>query len=82
MSTQISLKLPDKLLQEARTYVEEHGYTTLQELIREVLREKLFEDEKRTTNGSYTSLASESALAKHWLAEKEEKAWKHLQKDK
>ena len=31
-------------------------------------------------NGRFTMLASEKALAKHWLTKEEDEAWGHLQK--
>ncbi len=80
MNTQISLKLSDKLFDLAREYSEEKGYTNMQEFIRELIREKLFEKEQ--VSGVCTSLASEKALAKNWLNKEEDKAWAHLQKVK
>jgi Arc/MetJ-type ribon-helix-helix transcriptional regulator len=79
MSTQISLQLSPKLHTKAKEYSQEFGYESLQDFIRELLREKLFEKEE--VRGLYTYLASEQALAKKWLDEREEKAWKHLQKE-
>lgn len=79
MSTQISLKLTDKMLKTAKQYAERHGYDTLQDFIREILREKLFENE--AVGGRYTALASEKALAKNWLTKEEDTAWTHLQEE-
>ncbi len=42
MNEQINLRLPEKLLMEAGSYAEKYGYGTVQELIKESLREKLF----------------------------------------
>lgn len=78
MSTQISLKLADKMIDSAKNYADSHGFDTLQDFIRELLREKLFEDE--TLSGLQTSMASEEALGKHWLRKEEDRAWAHLQK--
>lgn len=78
MSTQISLKLSDKMLAEAKKYARLHGYDQLQDLIRETLREKLFEREN--VSGLYTYKASEASLAKNWLRKEEDEAWAHLQK--
>ena len=44
MNTQISLRLPEKMLVSAESYVEKHGFSTLQEFIKELMREKLFEE--------------------------------------
>jgi hypothetical protein len=43
MNTQINVRLPNKLLDSARTYAEKHGFGTIQEFVKETLREKLFE---------------------------------------
>ncbi len=79
MSTQISLKLPERMLTVARSYVKMHGYSNLQEFIRETLREKLFENE--TFGGMHTYKAAEPSLAKHWLTKEEDEAWAHLQEE-
>lgn len=77
MSTQISLKLSDKMLAEAKRYAKLKGYDQLQDFIRETLREKLFEGEN--IGGLYTYKASEASLARNWLRKEEDEAWEHLQ---
>lgn len=44
MNEQINLRLPKKVLVTARAYSEKHGYASLQEFIKETVREKLFEE--------------------------------------
>ncbi len=44
MNRQINLRLPETMLRKARKHSEKHGYSSLQEFIKETLREKLFED--------------------------------------
>ena len=44
MNTQINLRLPEKILISARKYSEKHGYGTIQDFIKETMREKLFEE--------------------------------------
>lgn len=44
MNTQINLRLPEKLLVSARTYASKHGFGTMQEFIKELMRERLFEE--------------------------------------
>ncbi len=44
MNTQINLRLPERILCTAQTYAEEHGFGTVQEFIKETIREKLFEE--------------------------------------
>ena len=73
MGTQISLKLSDKMLRKARQHSKKYGYDSLQDFIRETMRERLF--------GS-PALASEEALARFWNTKEEEEAWAHLQKEK
>ena len=46
MNTQINLRLMDNMLRVAKNYADRHGYSNLQELVKESLREKLFEEEK------------------------------------
>lgn len=77
MNTQISLKLSERMLTTAKTYAEQHGFDSLQDFIREILRETLFEE----TTDKDTYLASEQALAKAWLTKEEDDAWAHLQKE-
>ncbi|MBI2672166.1 DUF2281 domain-containing protein [Candidatus Woesearchaeota archaeon] len=65
----------------AKTLTELRGFDSLQDFIREILREKLFEEEKEELNGLFTYLASESSLAKTWLSKEEDEAWQHLEKE-
>ena len=44
MNTQVNIRLPDELLEKAQVYAEEHGFGTLQEFIKETIREKVFEE--------------------------------------
>lgn len=80
MSTQINLKLSEKMLKTAKTMAEVKGFDNLQDFIRETLRERLFEEEN--VSGLYTYLASETSLAKNWISKEEDEAWKHLQKER
>lgn len=80
MDKQINIKLSEKIFDDAINYAENHGYDNLQDFIREILREKLFEEE--SLSGKLTYLASEKSLAKNWLLKEEDEAWAHLQKAK
>ena len=42
-TTQINVRLSDQLLGSANDYVQKHGFDSVQELIKSILREKLFE---------------------------------------
>ena len=44
MNTQINLRMPDELLEQSLEYAKKNGFGNVQELIKESLREKLFED--------------------------------------
>ena len=44
MNTQINVRLPETMLVSAKNYAKKHGFGTLQEFIKETLREKLFEE--------------------------------------
>lgn len=44
MNTQLNVRLPEKMLVSAQIYAEKHGFGTIQEFIRELMREKLFEE--------------------------------------
>ena len=44
MNTQINVRLPSKLLVSAKSYAEEHGFGTVQEFMKEAIREKLFDE--------------------------------------
>lgn len=44
MNSQINLRLPESMLASAKAYVEKYGYGSIQEFIKETLREKLFEE--------------------------------------
>lgn len=79
MSTQISIKFSDEMLERAKDFAGKSGFNNLQDFIREILRQKLFEQEVENLGGIYTSKASEKSLAKNWLTKEEDKAWKHLQ---
>jgi hypothetical protein len=42
MNTQINLRLSDELLNNAKNYANKHGFSNVQELLKETLREKIF----------------------------------------
>ncbi len=43
MTTQINLRINDKLLEEAKEYSKSFGYENVQDFIREIIRNKVFE---------------------------------------
>jgi len=44
MNTQINLRMPQKLLSSVKSYSDEHGYGSVQDFIKETVREKLFDE--------------------------------------
>lgn len=80
MSTQINLKLSERMFRTVTTVADTKGFDSLQDFIREMLREKLFE-EQESIGGRFTALASEKSLAKHWLTKEEDEAWQHFAKE-
>jgi metal-responsive CopG/Arc/MetJ family transcriptional regulator len=44
MNSQVNIRLNPKLLSSAKTYAKNKGYSSVQELIKETLREKIFEE--------------------------------------
>lgn len=45
MNTQVNVRLPDNLLASAKKYAKEKGFGTVQELIKETLREEVCEED-------------------------------------
>jgi hypothetical protein len=46
MNAQINVRIPKKLLTSARSYATRKGYGTVQDLIKDTLREKVFDEPK------------------------------------
>ena len=44
MNTQINVRFPEKILTSAQAYAAEHGFSTVQEFIKEIVRERLFDE--------------------------------------
>ncbi|MFH1072809.1 MAG: ribbon-helix-helix domain-containing protein [Nanoarchaeota archaeon] len=44
MNSQINIRLPEKMVDSAQTYADKHGFGSIQELIKELMRERLFEE--------------------------------------
>ncbi len=45
MNTQVNIRMPEKLLMAARDYADDYGYGTVQEFIKETVRQKLFDND-------------------------------------
>ena len=48
MNTQINIRMPQKLLSSVKSYSEEHGFGSVQDFIKETIREKLFDEPEIT----------------------------------
>lgn len=66
-TSQINLKLPSKLVSMAEEYAEYYGYSNVQELIRDSLREKVFSEEVRE---DYVKNLIEGEKKREWLGKK------------
>jgi Arc/MetJ-type ribon-helix-helix transcriptional regulator len=49
MNSQVNVRFPDNLLDSAKEYAASSGYGTVQDFIRETVREKVFEDKEMTS---------------------------------
>ena len=73
MVTQINLKFQDNFFETAKTYAKAKGYISVQELVREALRDKIFEDlevreeykEVLRSNDANTFLSEEESKTFH-----------------
>ena len=48
MNTQINIRMPQKLLSSVKSYSNEHGFGSVQEFVKETIREKLFDEPEIT----------------------------------
>jgi len=71
---QINLELPRNLVDAAESYAKNFGFRNIQELIAHSMREKIFEKK----GFDETIFADEKLLAKDWLSEEDNEAWKDL----
>lgn len=67
MTTQINLRMNDKLYNNAKNYAEEFGYENVQDFIRETIREKLFDEEYFTPKEIELAERLEKLSEKHNL---------------
>jgi Arc/MetJ-type ribon-helix-helix transcriptional regulator len=81
MNTQINVRLPEELLSEATKYAEKKGFGNIQDLIKEALREKLFEPENSRLNELKSLMRLLLLSEKKNLKVKEKKALDKLKDD-
>ena len=82
MNSQINVRMSDQLLANAQKYATKHGYGNVQELIKESLREKVFDEtlitkEELVLIKKLVKVTEEKGL---WKSEKE--LFQKLQKSK
>ena len=80
MNTQINVRFPEKLLVSAKKYSEQHGYSTVQEFIKETVREKLFEEPNLTKKEFFLVKKLLEATEKGDLYGTEEELFKKLRR--
>ena len=80
MNSQINLRISDELLDNAREYAKKHGFGNVQELIKESLREKVFEEPDLTTEELELIKKLISVTKKKNLYGTEEELFKRLRK--
>jgi len=73
MGHQINLRLPDNLFSRANEYTKVHGFPSMQDFIKEILREKLYEREEISKE--------ELELVKKLITASEEKGLYGTEKD-
>lgn len=71
MNTQVNLRLPGKMLMSARAYAKKNGFGSVQELIKESLREKILEKVSAKEIKLIKSLIALSEKKKLYGTEKE-----------
>ena len=80
MTQQISLRLPENILKNANEYAEVHGFGSIQDFIREVLREKLFDEPNISEEESILVQKLAEASNKKNLYGTEEELFKKLKR--
>lgn len=81
--SQINLRLPEELKKIAERFAKQHGYTSIQELAKEALREKVFEKESLEETLDIMSnkkLVREIKKSREDLAKGKIISWKELQR--
>jgi len=73
MNTQLNIKISNNLLQKAEIIANDEGYLNVQEMIREILRNKIGHDK----DGLFE--ASLESVGKGWFTKEEDRAWEKFQ---
>ena len=76
MNTQINIRLPNTFLKKTMKYVERHGYVSIQELIKDTLREVVYEDDLKLSKETIKAIEeSKKQIARgQYVTHKEAKA--------
>lgn len=73
MNTQLNIKINRELLELAEQFAIDNGFLNIQEMIRQMIREKVSEDK------DVFFYASMQSFSKEWLSDEDEKAWEKFQ---
>lgn len=73
MNTQLNIKLNQEMLNSAEEIALDNGFLNVQEMIRQLIREKLLQREDILFGASMES------FGKEWLSDEDEKAWASFQ---
>jgi Arc/MetJ-type ribon-helix-helix transcriptional regulator len=79
MNAQINLRLPEKMIKATQLYAKKNGYNNIQEVIKESLREKLFQNSLNSEEVSLVKSLFKIAESKK-LYGSEEELFKKLKK--
>ena len=82
MNVQINVRMPEKLLVSAKGYAQAHGFGSLQELVRESIREMVCDDEEMSKKEYELIKKLIEVSRKHNLYATEEELFKKLNERK
>lgn len=71
MNEQINIRLPEKMTALAQVYANKHGFSNIQELIRELLRRVLYEELSPEESVLVKKLLSQTEKKGLWASEAE-----------
>lgn len=73
MMTTINISLPQSMYNDVKAYLARRGYSSVSELFRDTLREKLY---PRITENGFTPEFEEAVLQSEALSPKKDKVWR------
>ncbi|MFT4310942.1 MAG: ribbon-helix-helix domain-containing protein [Candidatus Woesearchaeota archaeon] len=79
-TTQLNMKFQDSFLEKVKGYAQEHGYMSIQELVREAVRDKI--NEKYEVRDEYIDFLHTHKQANTFSSAKESKAFMNKMRKK